>query len=653
MLTSRDKSPLAWGKIRHVQVSEQVISDQSVDVSSAGIMGHSQSSATYWSMDRRMKKSWLRRALPILALLVAIDILVNVWQSYYDFRAINALAARLLDVQSSLMAGRIADQFRDVTALTSGTERLLDTGTLTDATLVNLTEALDNPLRRALIGVFDPQGEHLLASSRPSFMNEVPPLDQILARVRANPSNAVILPVAWGERGAVVVAKGHQNRAIDLDAVVVIILTYERLVLDGVNLAPGTSVLLLDSEHRLVMRDPEHPTLAVGQVLREDRGRAGPTTATQYASSQIDGIERLVSTRSIATRLTPDHWTVAVGYSVSDFREGFWRSTYINAAGAAVMLLMLVSGILLILHERRLQDRVERFASMVSTVVKNMPTPVAVVDHDTEQILLTNEALLADFGAVAGAGQSFSRLFANAADWSQVCTTRMDEAIPMLTRDGTRYMLVHCAQLEFGGESVASKAVLVTLVDVNSQQQMLKELRTQADLDALTGLANRRYFENAAQKAVMHARKQGSALSILALDLDLFKRVNDTYGHAAGDRVLQVVARQFEGALRSTDLGARIGGEEFTAILFDTALGQAQVIAERIRAAIQNTPIILESGEAITQTVSIGIAAYREDESDLAAAQERADAALYSAKAAGRNRVHVYVPETSAPQDAG
>ena len=105
--------------------------------------------------------------------------------------------------------------------------------------------------------------------------------------------------------------------------------------------------------------------------------------------------------------------------------------------------------------------------------------------------------------------------------------------------------------------------------------------------------------------------------------------------------------------MRSTDLGARIGGEEFTAILFDTALGQAQVIAERIRSAIQNTPIILESGEAITQTVSIGIAAYREGESDLAAAQERADAALYSAKAAGRNRVHVYVPEASAPLDAG
>lgn len=627
------------------------ISERTVGASLAETMERSQSSATPWSIDRRTHKSWLRRALPILALLVAISTLVNAWQSWHDFRATNNLAARLLDVQASVIAGRIADQFRDVNAMASNMERLLDTGALTDATLVNLTEALDNPLRHAIIGVFDPLDGHLLASSRPGIINDVPPLDQFLAKIRANPSKTILLPVAWGERGALVVAKGHRNRSGRLDAVIIMVLTYERLVLDGVNLAPGTSVLLLDSESRLVMRDPEHPTLSVGQVLPEDSGRSGPTTATQYAYSQIDGIERLVSTRKIATRLTPDHWTLAVGYSVSDFRAGFWRSFYINAGGTAVMLLMLVSGILLILHERHLQDRIERFASMVSTVVKNMPTPVAVIDHDTEKILLANEALLADFGAVGGVGQSFARLFADAANWSQVCTTPTDEAIPMLTRDGTRYMLIHCAQLAFGSKSATTRTLLVTLVDVNSQQQMLKQLRTQADLDALTGLANRRYFEGAAQKAVIHARQQGSALSVLALDLDFFKQVNDTYGHAAGDRVLQVVARLFESALRGTDLGARIGGEEFVAILLDTAMERAQAVAERIRVSIQNTPIILESGEAISQTVSIGISAYHEGESDLAAAQVRADTALYSAKAAGRNRVHVHVPEASAPQD--
>lgn len=302
--------------------------------------------------------------------------------------------------------------------------------------------------------------------------------------------------------------------------------------------------------------------------------------------------------------------------------------------------------------ERELHGRLERFASTVSTIVENMPTPVAVVDRNTERILLANEALLAEFGAIAGVGQPFPRLFVDPANWSAVHTTHTDEAIPMLARDGTRHMLTHCTQLEFAGKATGSGTLLITLVDVSHQQQMLKQLRTEADFDLLTGLANRRYFERAAQKAVTHARQRGSPLSVLALDLDFFKRVNDTYGHAAGDRVLQVVARLFERVLRDTDLAARIGGEEFAAILLDTPLEQALAIAERIRATVQNTPIILEGGQTISQTVSIGIAAYSEGEADLVPTHERADAASYGARGAGRNRVQIFVPDTSAsPED--
>lgn len=621
----------------------------------AGIMKRSFSAAVNWSIDRVPDKSLLQRALPILALLVTINVLMNAWQSWYDFRAGDELAARRLDVQTALIAGRVSDQLRDVNAMTIAMTRLLEAGTLTDATLASLIDAFENPLRRTLVGVFDydPPDGHLLASSRPGVVNEVPPLGEFIAKVRANPSLTLIQPAAWGHRGALVVAKAHRDRAAKLDAIIIMVVTFERLLLEGVDLAPGTSVLLRDGENRVIVRSQMPQQLSVGQVLADEGvARRGPTAATQYVRSRIDGVDRLVSTRKIATGLTSDHWKLTVGDAVSDYRTSLWRSLYINVGASAVAVVMLVGGMWLIRRERELHARVLGFASTVSTIVENVPTPIAVVDHDTEKILLANGALLAVFGAVAGAGQSFPRLFVDAANWSEARKTRSEDAIPMLTRDGTRYMLVDCAQLEFMREAATSGPLLVTLVDVTHQQQLLKQLRTEADFDGLTGLANRRYFERAAQLAVEHARQQHNPLSVLALDLDLFKHVNDTYGHAAGDRVLQVVARIFEGVLRDTDLAARIGGEEFAAILLDTSLEQARVIAERIRTTLQNTPVVLESAQTISQTVSIGIAIYSESEADLVPTQERADAALYSAKGAGRNRVQIFAPEAPAPQES-
>lgn len=617
-------------------------------------MKRSLSKGVHWSIDPVTDKSLLRRALPILALLVAINILMNAWQSWTDFRAGDQLAAQRLDVQTALIAGRVADQLRDVNAMTIAMKRLLDAGKLTDATLASLTDAFENPLRRTLVGVFDfdPSDGHLLASARPEMINDVPAFGEFLAKIRANPSIILMQPIAWGHRGALVIAKGHRDRAAKLDAIIIMVVTFERLLLEGVDLAPGTAVLLRDRENRVVMRNQMPQELSVGQVLADEGvARTGPTTTTRYVHSRIDGVDRLVSTRKIATGLTPDYWTLAVGNAVSDYRTSLWRSLYINVGAAAVVIVMLAGGIWLVRRERALHDRIQRFASTVSTIVENMPTPIAVVDHATEKILLANEPLLAVFGAVAGAGQPFPQLFVDAANWSEVLATCTDEAMPMLTRDGTRHMLVQCTQLELVEKAETSGTLLVTLVDVTRQQQLLKQLRTEADFDALTGLANRRYFERAAQIAVEHARQQNNPLSVLALDLDLFKRVNDTYGHPAGDRVLQAVARIFEGALRDTDLAARIGGEEFAAILLDTSLGQARAIAERIRTTLQNTPVVLESAQTISQTVSIGIAMYNESETDLVRTQERADAALYTAKRAGRNRVQIFVPEAPAPQE--
>jgi diguanylate cyclase (GGDEF)-like protein len=175
--------------------------------------------------------------------------------------------------------------------------------------------------------------------------------------------------------------------------------------------------------------------------------------------------------------------------------------------------------------------------------------------------------------------------------------------------------------------------------------RMVGGLQKLAERDPLTGLANRRRLIAAGQEEHRRARRLDHPLAALMLDLDRFKRVNDRYGHGAGDDVLREVARRIQDAVREIDLPARYGGEEFAVLLPDTRLEKAQEVAERIRQAVGDAPIDTRRG-ALAVTVSAGVAVLGE-QGDLAALIEAADGALYAAKAAGRNRVSVAAPATS------
>jgi diguanylate cyclase (GGDEF)-like protein len=176
-------------------------------------------------------------------------------------------------------------------------------------------------------------------------------------------------------------------------------------------------------------------------------------------------------------------------------------------------------------------------------------------------------------------------------------------------------------------------------------QTMEKDARRRVDLereawtDALTGCHNRRWLDARLPRLVERHRRASSPLCVLALDIDYFKRVNDTYGHAAGDAVLASVGRTILTGLRPTDLGARYGGEEFVIALPDTPLDGALVAADRLRMRLGAHPIPLGDGRTLPAvTASIGVAELAPDE-ESAALVARADAALYRAKANGRNRV--------------
>ena len=165
--------------------------------------------------------------------------------------------------------------------------------------------------------------------------------------------------------------------------------------------------------------------------------------------------------------------------------------------------------------------------------------------------------------------------------------------------------------------------------------------------DVLTGWHNRRYLSVRIKEELARARRDGTRLVCLMLDVDHFKQVNDTWGHAAGDAVLRELAQRIELQVRASDIAARYGGEEFVVLLPNTEVGSASKLAERIRKEIAASPIVLPCGESITITASIGIAEVRpeRDQKDLKTLGDsliaRADVALYAAKSAGRDRVVV------------
>lgn len=157
--------------------------------------------------------------------------------------------------------------------------------------------------------------------------------------------------------------------------------------------------------------------------------------------------------------------------------------------------------------------------------------------------------------------------------------------------------------------------------------------------DPLTGLHNRRHFFELAQLQIAHARRYEEPLSVMMVDLDHFKHVNDTYGHLAGDQVLQAFARRTLDCVREADVVGRYGGEEFALLLPDTDLEHAADLGERLRQAIAGQPVITEAGE-IPVTVSVGVAQYPpQAELNSDDLFHLADQALYTAKEGGRNRV--------------
>lgn len=177
--------------------------------------------------------------------------------------------------------------------------------------------------------------------------------------------------------------------------------------------------------------------------------------------------------------------------------------------------------------------------------------------------------------------------------------------------------------------------------DISNSRKTEEELLRLAATDPLTGAFNRREFTVIAEREALRSNRYHHPLSVLMLDIDHFKRLNDTYGHAAGDKVLQRFTMICANALRNVDVFGRWGGEEFVALLPETDIQGASVIAERLRKLMADN-VLTYNDHKIEFTVSIGIAEFKDGETSIDGVLSRADNAVYDAKKAGRDRISVF-----------
>lgn len=177
--------------------------------------------------------------------------------------------------------------------------------------------------------------------------------------------------------------------------------------------------------------------------------------------------------------------------------------------------------------------------------------------------------------------------------------------------------------------------------DITESKQREDELRVMASTDFLTGVASRRTFIGDVEYEIARMHRDATVpCSILMFDLDHFKQVNDTYGHATGDEVLKHLVNLMTGEIRKVDRIGRLGGEEFAILMPAADLSSAQIFAERLRQKVESTPMCVD-GQSITVTVSIGLSEIDASDQSSSMALERIDRALYKAKNNGRNRVEI------------
>jgi len=290
---------------------------------------------------------------------------------------------------------------------------------------------------------------------------------------------------------------------------------------------------------------------------------------------------------------------------------------------------------------REQEQRIARSEENFRKLFDAAPVPMILVDEEGA-IRTCNEQAAAllhvDREGVVGAG--VGEFFADEEEWNLLFERLVSGgsvdalAVRLRARNGQMpWSLLNARTLDLDDRRIG----VLTLTDLTEQKRIEERLRRLASRDALTDTLSRGRFFEVAREELARATRYGRPLALAMLDLDLFKSINDRYGHRAGDEVLRAIAGLMTRGLRGQDHVGRYGGEEFAVLLPETSIDAAREVLERIRLAIGEMHLDFEGNE-LTITASVGVVAVQTAE-PFETALARADAALYRAKDGGRNRV--------------
>lgn len=361
-------------------------------------------------------------------------------------------------------------------------------------------------------------------------------------------------------------------------------------------------------------------------VGRNLRILQGPDTDPEVLARLRDALARNVYFEGQTVNYRKDGTPYIVRWSISPVRDESGRVTHYASVQQDVTA----------------QVRLAAERDMLAEALETVADPIMITDTD-HRILYVNKAFERILGHPSEdiVGRTPWPLYEGTESESSYAeiTASLERHEPVhgrvtiRTRDGRLLHTLHTVTPNRADDSGARRNIS-TFHDITELVEAAEELRVRASTDALTGLRNRRAGESILRAQLRELPKSDRRLSVALCDIDHFKRINDTYGHAVGDRVLQQVAAQLDTLVRGGDVAVRWGGEEFLLIMPGATLDPAVGAAERVRAALEASP----DAEVGAVTISIGVSEARPEDT-VESLLERADQALYAAKANGRNRV--------------
>ncbi len=294
-------------------------------------------------------------------------------------------------------------------------------------------------------------------------------------------------------------------------------------------------------------------------------------------------------------------------------------------------------------------DELADSVSFLNAVINHAGDPIFVKDAQS-RIILANDSFCSIFG-LQQADILGKTLAENVPEKEREQFLRIDKQVltdgiknvteETLTLNGKASRTIITTKTRYTNVN-GDHFIIGVISDITELKLLEQQLREKANTDFLTNLHTRRHFMDLANQELNRLARYDSPLSFMVLDIDLFKLINDTYGHQSGDIVIMKFAEICQSILRSVDIMGRIGGEEFAVMLPETNKDKAMEVAERLRERIENMRVVLEENQTpITFTVSIGLVSVTSKDKTLQELLNLADQALYQAKNTGRNRVCV------------